>query len=135
MSQENIEAAGRVIDAWNCCDLAAFLQEWHADCEWRPAFPKGTEGTGSVFRGHAGLTRAWQAVRVAWTVYRLDIGEARVVGHGLLFLGEIYARGAKSGIELESPWSAVVRFRNEKLVSAWDWLGHEEGLKAVGMAE
>ncbi len=131
MSQENLQAATRAIDAWNRCDLAVFLQEWHSDCEWRPAFPKGTEGTGSVFRGHAGITTAWRAVRVAWTVYRLDVVEARWVGEELLLLGHIFARGAASGIELESPWGAVLRFRDGRLMSAWDWLSHEEALEAV----
>jgi ketosteroid isomerase-like protein len=134
MSQENVEVATRAIDAWNRCDLVAFLQEWHSDCEWRPAFPKGTEGTGSVFRGHEGIDRAWGAVRVAWTVYRLDVEEARTVGDELLVLGDIFARGARRGIELESPWGAVVRFRDRKLMSAWDWLSREEALKAVGLA-
>jgi ketosteroid isomerase-like protein len=135
MSQENVEIATRAIDAWNRCDLAAFLQEWHAECEWRPAFPKGTEGKGSVFQGHDGLTQAWHGVRDAWTVYRLDIEEARVVGDELLVLGDIYARGAGSGIELESAWGAVVRFRDGRLMSAWDWLSREEALKAVGLTE
>ena len=135
MSQENVEIAGRAIEAWNRCDLAAFLREWHAECEWRPAFPKGTEGTGSVFRGHAGITTAWRAVRVAWTVYRLDVDEARSVGDELLVLGHIFARGATSGIELASPWGAVVGVLDGKLISAWDWLSREEALKAVGLTE
>ncbi len=134
MSQANVQAATRAIDAWNGCDLTAFLEEWYPDCEWRPAFPKGTEGTGSVFRGHAGITTAWRAVRVAWTVYRLDVDEARLVGDELLLLGKIFARGARSGIDLEAPWSAVVRFRTGRLLSAWDWLSHDHALKAVGLA-
>jgi ketosteroid isomerase-like protein len=135
MSLENVEIATRAIDAWNRCDLAAFLQEWHPACEWRPAFPKGTEGTGSVFRGHAGITTAWRAVRVAWTVYRLDVDEARSVGDELLVLGNVFARGASSGIELESPWGAVVGVRDGRLISAWDWLSRDEALEAVGLAE
>jgi hypothetical protein len=75
MSQENMEIAGRAVEAWNQVDLEPFLRVFHHDCEWRPAFPKGTEGTGSVFKGHDGIRRAWNAVRAAWTVYRLDIDE------------------------------------------------------------
>jgi ketosteroid isomerase-like protein len=117
MSQ-NTETAERAINAWNRCDLDAFLREWHVECEWRPAFPKGTQGTGSVFHGHAALAQAWQGVRDA-----------------LLVLGSIYARGTRSEVALESPWSAVVRFRDGKLVSAWDWLDHAPALKAVGLEE
>jgi ketosteroid isomerase-like protein len=134
MSQENAEIARRAIDAWNRRDHAAFLQEWHPACEWRPAFPQGTEGTGSVFRGHEGIDRAWRAVLAAWTVYRLDVEEARAVGDELLVLGHIHARGAVSGVELESAWSAVVGFRDGTIVRAWDWLSHEDALEALGSA-
>jgi ketosteroid isomerase-like protein len=136
MSQEqDVEVGAQSVVAWNNCDLDGFLEAWHPDCEWRPAFPKGTEGTGSVFRGHAGMRRAWDAVRVAWTVYRLDGEEARWVGDDLVVLGDIYAKGAMSGIELEAPWGAVLNFRDGKIVRAWDWLSREKALEAVGLPE
>ena len=62
-AQANVEVATRAIDAWNRCDLAAFLHEWDPEAEWRAAFPKGTEGAGSVFHGHEGIAEAWRAVR------------------------------------------------------------------------
>ena len=135
MSQENVEIAARAIDAWNRVDLAAFMGEWHPECEWRPAFPKGTEGTGSVFRGHDGIERAWRAVRVAWTIYRLDVDDTRPVADQLVVLGAIYAQGAASGIELRSGWSAVVDFRDSRLLRAWDWLSRSEALRAAGLEE
>jgi ketosteroid isomerase-like protein len=134
MSQENVEITGRAIDAWNRQDLGAFLREWHDDAEWRPAFPKGTEGSGSVFRGRDDLARAWQNVREAWVEYRVTAKNARMVGENLLVLGRIYARGAASGIEIDSEWSAVVRFRDGKIISAWDWLDHAHALNAVGLS-
>jgi hypothetical protein len=63
MSQENLEAAswieslGRAIDAWNRPDLDAFLETWHRDCEWRPAFPRSLEGVGTTYRGRDGIAR------------------------------------------------------------------------------
>jgi len=105
------------------------------DAEWRPAFPKGTEGTGAVFRGHAGIREAWHNVRAAWSLYRVDVDDARMVGDDVLVLGRIFARGESSGIEIDSPWSAVVRFRSGLAVSAWDWLDHEHALEAVGLRE
>jgi ketosteroid isomerase-like protein len=135
MSQENVEITGRAIDAWNRQDLGAFLREWHAEAEWRPAFPEGTEGTGSVFRGHDDLARAWHNVREAWAEYRVTGDDVRMVGDNLLVLGRIYARGATSGIEINSEWSAVVQFRDGMIVSAWDWLDHAHALEAVGLSD
>jgi ketosteroid isomerase-like protein len=133
MSQENVDITARAIEAWNRKDLDAFLREWHEEAEWRPAFPEGTEGTGTVFTGHDDIARAWQSVREAWTEYRVTGDDARMVGDNLLVLGRIYARGASSGIEIDSDWSAVVRFREGKIVSAWDWLDHAPALEAVGL--
>jgi ketosteroid isomerase-like protein len=134
MSQQDVDNAIGAIEAWNRVDLPAFLDAWHPNCEWRPAFPKGTEGSGMVFRGLEAIERAWHGVREAWEKYQLEVEDARMAGEALLVLGHIYLRGAESHVELDSPWSAVVRFRDGKVVSAWDWLDHAPALEAVGLS-
>jgi ketosteroid isomerase-like protein len=135
MSQENVEIATQAIDAWNRLDLDAFLKVWHVEAEWRPAFPKGTEGTGSVFRGQEGIRDAWHNVRTAWSVYEVKPDRVEMVDDALLVLGQIHARGETSGVEIDSAWSAVLRFRGGLIISAWDWLDHESALEAVGLSE
>jgi ketosteroid isomerase-like protein len=135
MSQENVETVTRAIEAWNRRDLSGFLEGWHPEAEWRPAFPKGIEGTGSIFSGLEGVERAWQNVREAWTEYRLDVQEARWSDESLVVLGRIHVRGAISAVEIDSDWSAVVRFRDGKVLSAWDWLDHDSALEAAGLSE
>jgi ketosteroid isomerase-like protein len=135
MSQENVAVATRAIEAWNRVDLDPFIAVWHPEADWRPAFPKGTEGTGGVFSGHAGIREAWHNVRTAWSVYQVEPLDVRMVGDALLVLGRIYARGETSGIEIDSAWSAVLHYRDGKIVSAWDWLDHESALAAVGLSE
>ena len=135
MSQENVELARRAIEAWNRLDLDGFMDVWHPDAEWRPAFPKGTEGTGSVVTGHDQIRNAWHNVRVAWSVYQVKPEEVRMVGDALLVLGRIFARGEASGIEVDSAWSAALEYRDGKIVRAWDWLDHESALQAVGLSE
>ena len=135
MSQENVEVAQQAIEAWNRLDLDAFMTAWHPEAEWRPAFPKGTEGTGGIFRGHDGIREAWRNVRAAWSVYQVEPQEVRMVDDSLLVLGRIFARGETSEIEIDSDWSAVLRYRDDKVISAWDWLDHKPALEAVGLAE
>jgi ketosteroid isomerase-like protein len=135
MSDQNIQNALRAIEAWNRQDLPTFLEAWDDDAEWRPAFPEGTEGSGGVFRGHGEIARAWRNVREAWTEYGVKAEDARMVGESLLVLGRIHARGAKSGVEIDSEWSAVLQFRGGRVISAWDWLDHAHALKAVGLQE
>jgi ketosteroid isomerase-like protein len=129
MADARIELALRGIEAWNRGDLDAFMEMWHPDAQWRPAFPEATEGAGSVFQGHEGIRRAWRNVRAAWSVYEVEPRDARIGSDRLLVLGRIHARGITSGVEIDSDWSAVVGFRDGLAVSAWDWLDHEQGLE------
>lgn len=75
-----LEVAQYAIDAWNREDVDAFLQIWHPDCEWRPAFPSSLEGVGTVYRGREGIARAWSGVRAVWDEYGLEVEEARWLG-------------------------------------------------------
>jgi ketosteroid isomerase-like protein len=130
-----IETARRGIDAWNREDLDAFLATWHPDCEWRPAFPRSLEGVGTVYRGREGIARAWHGVRAVWKEYRLEPEDAKVVGERLVVVGRVIARGRESGLELDSGWSALVGYRDELAISAWDWLDRDEAVKAAGLRE
>ena len=43
--------------------------------------------------------------------------------------------GKASGIEIDSEWSPVLRYRDGLIISAWDWLDHRPALDAVGLSE
>ena len=141
MSQENVETAAwietlqRGIDAWNRQDLDAFLETWHLECEWRPAFPRSLEGVGTVYRGHEGIARAWHGVRAVWDEYRLEPEDARVVGDQLVATGHVYAHGKESGLDLDSGWSALITIRDGLALSAFDWLDRDTALEAAGLRE
>ena len=53
MSQENVAAGVRVMDAFNRRDIDAFLQPTTADFEWFPALGMAVEG--GSFRGREGV--------------------------------------------------------------------------------
>ena len=84
-----IELARQAIEAWNRVDLDAFLETWHPECEWRPAFPRSTEGVGTVYQGRDGIARAWRGVRDVWEEYRLDPEEADLLGDKLVVVGHV----------------------------------------------
>jgi ketosteroid isomerase-like protein len=84
-------------------------------------------------RGREDIVRAWHGVRAVWETYRLDPEDARVAGDTLVVVGRIHARGRESGLELDSGWSALVRFRDGLAVSAWDWLDRDEAPRAAGL--
>jgi ketosteroid isomerase-like protein len=137
-SQEKIEVASwfetarRAIDAWNREDLDAFLETWHPDCEWRPAFPRSLEAVGTVYRGREGVSRAWDGVRAVWEEYRLDPEQTRIVGERIVVVGHIHARGRESGLALDSGWSVLGTFRDGLVLTAFDWLDRDAAFRAVG---
>jgi hypothetical protein len=57
------------------------------------------------------------------------------VGDKLVAVGRIYARGAESGMELDSGWSALATFRDGLAITAWDWLDRDEAFRAAGMRQ
>jgi ketosteroid isomerase-like protein len=134
-SEDWVETARRAIEAWNRVDLDAFLETWHPECEWRPAFPRSLEGVGIVYRGRDGIARAWHGVRAVWAVYLLDPEDAQLVGGKLVVVGQVSGRGRQSGLELESGWSALAGYRDGLLISAWDWLDRDAAFEAVGVRE
>ena len=132
-SGDSIETARRAIEAWNRVDLDAFLETWHPDCEWRPAFPRSLEGVGTVYKGREGIARAWRGVRAVWEVYRLDPEDAQLLGEKLVVVGQVSARGRESGLELDSGWSAAATFRDGLTLTAWDWLDRKAAFEAVAV--
>jgi len=138
MSQENvgaavwIEATRRAIDAWNRVNLESFLEAWHPECEWRPAFPRSLEGVGTLYRGREGIARAWHGVRAVWDEYVLEPEDARIVSKQLVVVGRVQAHGKESGLDLDSGWSALVTFRDGLMLTAFDWLEREAALEALG---
>ena len=88
-----------------------------------------------MFRGLEGVAEAWRNVRAVWSEYRLDVQKAEWSDEDLVVLGRIHVRGAASDLVIKSDWSALVRFKDLKIVSAWDWLDHNSALEAAGLSE
>jgi SnoaL-like domain len=55
MSQENLEASRRFVDAFNRRDVEAMIATLDAGIEWHPASTVALGGAASVYRGHSGV--------------------------------------------------------------------------------
>jgi len=113
MSQENLEAFRRSIEAANRRDLDGLPEELD---------PAGREG-------------ARQAVRElleAFPDFQLDISEARVLGDQVLGIGRIHAHGAASGVEIDSFYAYLVRFKDGKGIWVRSFI-HPQDLEAAGL--
>ena len=73
-----------------------------------------------------------------WEVFsesQFDLSEIRDLGDRVLAIGTMRARGAESGVAVESPWAYLVGMRNGKALSVRAYADPAEALEAAGMSE
>ncbi len=135
MSQENVEIVRRAIDAFNRRDLAAWLAEWDARCEYRPAMERVMAGDDDSFRGHEGLRRWWQEMSDAWSYWHDEVHEIRPIADRVFMSITLRGKGRTSGVEIEAPFFLVGTIREGKLLSSCDYADREQALAALGLEE
>ena len=135
MSEENVEIVRRALDAFNRRDLDAWLAEWDARCEYRPAMERDMAGDDDSFRGHAGLRRWWQEMADAWSYLHVDVHEIRPIADRVLTSVTLRGKGRVSGAEMEASFFLVGTIRAGKILSSRDYADRAEALKAVGLEE
>jgi ketosteroid isomerase-like protein len=136
VSQENVEVIRRTLEAWQCDDFDGWLCGIDSSVEWYAVLQRLVEGTESVYRGHEGMRRFWRDYRDELAGFEIEAQELRDVGDDrVLLLARIWWRGPASGIKVESPLGMVITVRDGKMIRSFDYLSHQEALKAVGLEE
>jgi ketosteroid isomerase-like protein len=135
MSQENVEAAKRLVDANNRRDVDGMLAELDPAVEWHDAAPILLGGETTVYRGHEGaralLNELWDVLDETY----VELREIRDLGDRIVTTGELRTRGRGSGIAMESPYGTVSDFENGKAIRIWTYLDVDEALEAAGLRE
>jgi ketosteroid isomerase-like protein len=133
MSQENVEIARSVHDAFNRRDIVALLGLLDPEVEWIPML---ATLEGNVYRGHAGVRRWLQDLDVDWEYFETSPGEFRDMGDRVLVLGSWHARGRASGVQLEDqPGSWLIHFKGGKVMRQQTYTDRAEAFEAVGLSE
>jgi uncharacterized protein len=135
MSQENVEAFKRAIDAYNRRDIDAVLEEIDPEVEWLGAVQTLVEGKAKVYRGHVGVRQWVRDIDETLADIRLEFFEIRDLGDRLVASGRLRARGKASGAETESPFACVVDSKNGKATRVLSFLDPNEALEAAGLLE
>jgi ketosteroid isomerase-like protein len=136
MSQENVEAVRRAVEAWNADDLDAFLAELDADVEWQPAIESGLEGKATTYRGHDGARKVWREDRgESWERLTNRPQQLRDLGESVLALGHMELTARATGLEFRQEVGEVFDLRAGKIVRIRDFLTHAEALEAAGLSE
>jgi len=133
MSQENVEALRRAVEANNRRDYEAFLDEFDPDIEWHGIFGVMFGGEATVVRGHEGLLEYVRDRDEGFAVSDVQWSEFRDLGDRIVALGHVRGRGRESGIEFDSPYAGLAEFKSGKIISYRDCFDHSQALKAVGL--
>src|SRR6186713_1163245 len=116
MSQENVEMAGRVLDALAQRDVSLLIDLSDPEVRWHSFFAEVTFGTGGGYHGHDGIRQYVSDLNDAWEIVRGEVDDALGVGDIALLVGRIHYRGKTSGVETASPAGWIFRFRRERVV-------------------
>ena len=133
MSQDSVELATRVVDAFNRRDLDAFAEHCTADVEWFPSLAGTIEG--SSYKGREGMERYFEDYNEARERFMVENDEYRSVDDRVLACGRLDAIGRGSGVPVTTPIWTVIEFRGGKVSRARVFHDRGEALRAVGLAE
>jgi ketosteroid isomerase-like protein len=135
MSQENVEAFKRGLEAGNRGDVDTLLDVLDPDVTWHSALHALLGGEATVFRGHDGVREMLRDLNEAFGDIQIEILEIRDLGDRVVAIGRYRARGGASGAEVETPIGFVTEFKNGKAFRLRAYLDPEDALEAEGLAE
>src|SRR5438067_9359287 len=129
MSAERIEVVRQVLDAVGRRDVQAILENVDADVELQPLLSVWRQ----TYRGHDGIEEWSRGVGELWESFSVEPEDFRDIGEGSLVV-RLRWRGRAKGVstELDGPGAAVVRFRDDKLLSVDIHLDEHSALRSIG---
>jgi ketosteroid isomerase-like protein len=135
MSEENVAAFKRVVDAANHRDVEAALEELDPEVEWHPVIQMLLGGEATMYRGREGVRDVLREADEAWAETHYEFSEIRDLGDRIVAIGRFRARGKESAAEVESPLAYIVQFKNGKAIRMWSYFDPNEALEAAGLRE
>ena len=126
MSQENVEAFTRGVDAWNRDDFDTWIELFDPDLEWLALM--------EVFRGREGARSAWKSFK-GEAGLRVQFNDIRDLGDSVLALGEAEGEGATSRLSFSGELAQWATYREGKVIRFRDFGSHAEALEAAGLSE
>jgi ketosteroid isomerase-like protein len=134
MSQENVEIARGIVDAWNAGGAEALLRFCPDDVVWHP-FPEWPDGA-EARTGHEGVRELTGAWTDNFDEYKVAVGSARDLGDRVLIRGEMTGRIRGSGVPIRQTLGWVCSdFGDRQIGEIHFFLSWNEALEAAGLPE
>ena len=135
MSQENVEAFKRAVDAINRGDIEASLKDLDPDVEFHAFMEELLGGEGRVYLGYAGVREFYRDFSEHFNQLHWEYPDIRDLGDRVLAIGTFRARGRASGAEVETPLGVLTDFKNGIATRVWSTGDPSGVLEAAGLAE
>jgi uncharacterized protein len=132
VSQENVEAFKRGLEAGNRGDVEALLEVLDPEVAWHSALHALLGGEATVYRGHEGVREMIGDLYEAFDEIHIEVSDVRDLGDRLVAIGRTRARGEASGADVETPIAFVTEFRDGKAISVRGYLDPDEAVEAAG---
>jgi ketosteroid isomerase-like protein len=131
MSDPDFEVVLRAWAAFSRVDLDAMLKELHPRVV---AVPFGATLEGREYRGIEQVRRWWcDEILATWDFFRVIVDGFQRVGSRLLVTGRWYARGAESGVELDTPASWIIDVIDGKIAYWRTYTEQDQARRDIGL--
>ena len=133
MSEANLEAYRRTVDAWTRADREAWLQDIPPDWEFVPSgvFP----GLDSAYRGPEGALKLWEDMRGPWTDFEVTIERIEQLGAEKIIALVMFQVRGRDGLRTSRRWAHVTTFRGSVPIRTENYASWGDALESVGLEE
>ena len=131
MSQENVEAFRRGLDAGNRGDVEGLLEVLDPEIVWRSALHAQLEGEATDFRGHEGVREMLRDLNEGFDEIQIEISEFEDLGDRVLAIGRTHVHGGASGAHLQMPMAFVAEFKDGRATSMRAYTDPEDARRAA----
>ena len=135
MSQANVDAFKRAVDAINRRDIDKLLEELDPEVEWHDVFSLMLGGDAAVYRGHEGVRELFRDLFGAFAETHSTYSEIRDLGDRTVATGSLRTRGNESRAETESLVGTISDYTNARAIRVRTYLDPDEALEAAGLQE
>lgn len=130
MPDQNLDLAGRIVDAFNRGDVEMLLADMHPEIEF---IPRRAPISGA-YHGHSGVRKFFVDNEESFDLFHVETDEVYDLGDRIVGIGKLRIRGRGSGAEVTVETGVILTFLEGKVVRFEDFGEKAKALEAAGLS-
>ena len=131
MSQENVDRAQRVYDAWNAHDWDRVVDEIEAEHELH--LTGLLPGFKALYEGKQGMREFLESFDAIWTDLRVEVDRIEDAGEDVVGLIRLHGTATGSGVPVSIEYAHVFHLEGDRAVRTDGYRTWQEALDAAGI--